>query len=191
LVPQEVVRAVSSHVTYEPANGHLEVLSRDPQGREGLARLFADHLLKSPITGEHIPIKQYDYQSLAGPRFFDITGENVASVKVTELGYSVGNRSLTVKIWANDADDIYKASKALVAPAFDFRQHSLNYARLSIRLKKEGKDRARTIGVVLRDGNRCNIKTKREKDRVLCDRLLSKWGLVKEIGNAAIHALAA
>lgn len=191
LVPQEVVRAVSSHVTYEPANGHLEVLSRDPEGREGLARLFADHLLKSPITGEHIPIKQYDYQSLAGPRFFDITSENVASVKVTELGYSVGNRSLTVKIWANDADDIYKASKALVAPAFDFRQHLLNYARLSIRLKKEGKDRARTIGVVLRDGNRCNIKTKREKDRVLCDRLLSKWGLVKEIGNAAIHALAA
>lgn len=29
LVSQEVIRAVSSHITYEPANGHLEVLSKD------------------------------------------------------------------------------------------------------------------------------------------------------------------
>lgn len=191
LVPQEVVRAVASHITYEPTNGHLEVLSRDPEGREQLARLFADNLLKSPITGEHVPIKQYDYQSLAGPRFFDTTGENVGSVKVTELGYAVGNRSLTVKVWATDPEDIYKASKSLVAPNFDFRQHTLNYARLSIRLKKIGKERARSISVVLRDGNRCNIKTKREKDRALCDRLLAKWGLVKEIGNVPVQALAA
>jgi hypothetical protein len=178
-------------VTYEPANGHLDVLSRDPEGRAQLARLFADNLLKSPITGEHIPIKQYDYQSLAGPRFFDLIGEPLAAVKVTELGYAAGNRALTVKIWSNDPEDIHKASKALVAPTFDFRQHPLNYARLSIRLKKAGKERARSISVVLRDGNRCNIKTKREKDRALCDRLLVKWGLVKEIGNDPVHALAA
>ena len=65
---------------------------------------------------------------------------------------------------------------------------------MSIRLKKVGKDRARTITVILRDENKCNIKTKREKDRVLCDRLLAKWQLVKEIGdvtNDPIYALAA
>lgn len=85
LVPQEVIRAVSSHITYEPANGHLEVLSKDTGGREALARIVADGLLQSPITGEKIPIKQYDYQSLAAPRAFDLTGENVASVKVFYL----------------------------------------------------------------------------------------------------------
>ena len=115
----------------------------------------------------------------------------MASVVVTELGYSVGNRSLVVKIWANDAENIYSASRALVAPTFDFRHHKLNYARLSIRLKKVGKERARTIGVVLRDSNRCNIKTKREKDRALCDRLLVKWGLVKDIGIDPLAAIAA
>jgi len=195
LVPQEVIRAVSSHITYEPANGHLEVLSKDTDGREALARIVADSLLKSPITGDKIPLKQYDYQSLAAPRSFDLTGEDVASVKVIELGYTTANhRSLLLKIWAKDVDDIYTAACALISMSFDFRHHHINYAKLSIRTKKVGKERARTIVVILRDDNKCNIKTKREKDRALCDRLLAKWQLVKEIGDGAeepVDALAA
>jgi hypothetical protein len=186
LVAQEVIRAVSSHVTYEPANGYLEVLSKETDGREMLARIVADCLLKSPFSGEKIPLKQYDYQSLAAPRHFDLSGENVSSVTVVELGYSdAGGRSLVVKVGAKDPDGIHAASKSLVGPSFDFRHHPLNYARLSIRLKKVGKERARTISVILRDDNKCNIKTKREKDRALCDRLLAKWKLIKEVGVAA------
>lgn len=183
LVSQEVIRALSSHITYEPANGHLEVLSKDSAGREALARITADALLQSPITGEKIPIKQYDYQSLAAPRNFDVAGEAVSSVKVTELGYTEVDRTLLVKIWAKDQDDIYTAAKAIIGPTFEFHQHQLTYAKLTIKLKKIGRERARTISIILRDANKCNIKTKREKDRALCDRLLAKWHLVKEIGN--------
>jgi len=186
LVSQEVIRAVSSHITYEPANGHLEVLSKDTDGREALARIMADSLLQSPITGDKIPLKQYDYQSLAAPRNFDLSGEDVASVKVIELGYTVADhRSLLVKIWAKDVDDIHTAARSLLSPSFDFRNHRINYAKLSIRIKKVGKERARTIAVILRDDNKCNIKTKREKDRALCDRLLAKWLLVMEINYVA------
>ena len=186
LVPQEVIRAVSSHITYEPANGHLEVLSKNTDGREALARIVADSLLQSPITGDTIPLKQYDYQSLAAPRSFDLSGEDVASVKVIELGYTAANhRSLLVKIWSRDVDDIYAAARSLLSPSFDFRDHRINYAKLSIRIKKVGRERARTIAVILRDDNKCNIKTKREKDRALCDRLLAKWKLVKEITDVA------
>ena len=194
LVP-EVIRAVSSHIAYEPVNGHLEVLSKDTDGREALARIVADSLLQSPITGDKIPLKQYDYQSLAASRSFDLTGEDVASVKVIELGYTTANhRSLLVKIWAKDVDDIYTAARSLISLSFDFRNHHINYAKLSIRIKKVGKERARTIAVVLRDDNKCNVKTKREKDRALCDRLLSKWQLVKEISDVTeelVHARAA
>jgi len=184
LVSQEVIRAVSSHITYEPANGHLEVLSKDTDGREALARIVADCLLKSPITGTKIPLKQYDYQSLAAPRHFDVSGENVASAKVIELGYTISDhRSLLVKIGARDNDDIYTASRSLISSTFDFRHHHLNHAKISVRTRKVGKERARTIPIVLREDNLCNIKTKREKDRALCDRLLAKWHLVKEIGD--------
>lgn len=184
LFGQEVIRSVSSHVTYEPAHGHLEVLTKDTDGRESLARIVANALLQSPISGEKIPLKQYDYQSLAAPRNFNLAGENVAFVKVVELGYAGSNhRSLVVKIWSTDADDIHAAARALISPTFDFRHHHLNYAKLSIRLKKIANERARTITVILREDNKCNIKTKREKDRALCDRLLAQWHLVKEIGD--------
>ena len=184
LVHQEVIRAITSHITYEPTNGHLEVLSKDTDGREALARIMADSLLHSPITGDKIPLKQYDYQSLAAPRNFDLSGENVASVKVIELGYTQTNhRSLLVRTWPKDVDDIYTAARSLISASFDFRDHRITYAKLSVRIKKVGKERARTIAVILRDDNKCNIKTKREKDRALCDRLLTKWQLVKEISD--------
>lgn len=190
LVSQEVVRAVSTHITYEPSTGFLEVMSKETGGREVLARIVADTLLQSPITGEKIPLKQYDYQRLAAPRYFDLSGENVMSVKVTELGYSVtGQGSLLVKIGSKDPKDIYSAARLLISPTFDFRHHALNYAKLSIRLRKVGKERARNITVILRDDNKCNIKTKREKDRALCDRLLAKWQLVKEINDVITSPL--
>lgn len=188
---QEVTRMEAAHITYEPATGHLEVLSRHDSGRDALARLTADHLLAAPFMGERIPIKQYDYQCLAGPFAFNLLGDpEVASVKVTELGCGADpHRHLRVSLWASDPDDIHTVARRLAGPAFDFRHHLITFVRLSIRLKKTATERARTLSVILRDGNRCNIKTKREKDRVLCDRLLTKWRLVKELGDDVIHPL--
>lgn len=184
LVSAPVIRATSSHITYEPTEGHLEVLSKDTAGRTSLALIAADTLLKSPISGDTIPLKQYDFQSLAAPRHFDLTGEPVQYVKVLELGFSKPEfRSLVVKIGARDAEDIYTAARSLIGPGFDFGRHHLTYALISIRTKKIGRERARTLRVVLRHENKCNVKTKRETDRALCDRLLSKWGLVKELGS--------
>ena len=189
LVPQEVIRAISSHITYEPENGHLEVMSRETDAREGLARLVADELLKHPITGERIPLKVYDYQCLAGSHALDLAGEMIASVKVIELGYNIADhRSMLVKIWPKDADDIYTVALTLIGPTFDFRHHTLNYVRLSLRTMKTPGERARNISIVLREDNKCNVKTKREKDRALCDRLLAKWKLIKEIGETSHEA---
>ena len=43
---------------------------------------------------------------------------------VVELGYAAGNgRSLLVKIWTKDVDDIHAAARSLIGPAFDFRDH--------------------------------------------------------------------
>jgi len=187
LVANEVVRAISSHITYEPDKGYVEVLSKDNQGREALAAIVAETLLASPITGESVPIKQYDYQSLAAPRNFDISNEPVTSVKVLELGYTgpVCGSSIA-KVSIRDPQDIYSAAKSLYNnPTFEFRDYTLNYAKISIKLRKEGRGRARTITIELRGENRCNIKTKREKDRVLCDHLLHKWNLVKEVSKDA------
>lgn len=190
-VTRDVIRADTSFITYEPGNGYLEVLSRHSSGREVLARLVADVLLKSPVTGDKIPLKQYHYQHLAAPQLFDLAGENIASVKVVQLGYEVNHRELMFKIPGNDPESLYAAARSVIHAEFDFRHHTLTYARINVRLKKTASERARSVHIVLRQDHKCNVKTKREKDRALCDRLLVKWGLIKTVGHDALDAIAA
>ena len=183
LLTRDLIRAQPTYITYEPSNGHLEVLSKQTADREALALRVAEDLLQSHFDGARIPLKHYDYQSLAAPRTFDLNGEDdIAWVKVTELGIAdPQHRSMLLKIRAKQDEDIYSAARALIGPTFDFRDHSLTYAKLTIRLKKVGRQRARTITIVLRGDNLSNIKTKQEKDRRLCDRLLVKWHLLHEL----------
>jgi hypothetical protein len=126
-------------------------------------------------------LKHYDYQRLSTPTIFDISEEPIAYTKVIELGYSdLANRTLLIKINYQDIDDIFTASKSLINPVFDFSQYPLNYAKLAVRLKRTDRERGRTISIILRGDNECNIKSKHDRDRALCDRLLHKWRLIKD-----------
>jgi len=184
LIAHDIIRAAATHVTYEPESGHLDVLSKERSEREALAGIVADTLLGAPFDGSKIPLKQYSYQCLAAPFVFDIADEPIHSVKVTELGFegSDGGTSLT-KLRQRDKDSIHAIAKSLYASEFRFTDHHINYAKINIKLKKEGRGRQRTISIILRGDNQCNIKTKREQDRALCDHLLIKWHLVREIGD--------
>lgn len=192
VVSCEHVRAINAHITYEPANGFIEVLQRNPLGRDALARLAADHLLQSPISGERIPLKRYDYQSLAAPRPLDTTGEPVEWVKITML--QTGIRSgLKVTADIKDTQDIYQIARSKTQnPNFDFRHDWLTAAHITIRLRKIGRERARNVLVAFHGPNGCNNKAKREPDRALCDRLLERWGLVQAVNDVSTsHAIAA
>jgi hypothetical protein len=125
---------VSSHITYEPANGHLEVLSKDTDGREALARIVADSLLQSPDHRRQDSAEAVRLPESGRAPQLRSDRRGRGSVKVIELGYTTANhRSLLVKIWAKDVDDIYTAARSLISLSFDFRHHHINYAKLSIR----------------------------------------------------------
>lgn len=185
----QITRAVCAYITYEPSTGKLSVLSKDNKSREGLARIAADSFLESPISGEKIPLKQYEYQFLAEPFLFDIAGENIEWVKVTELSYKESGRTLSYKIGAKCPDDIYESAKQDIAPQFSFANHFLSTVEISVRFRKTASERSRTEKIVLKNESGCNISAKREKDRVVCERLLRKWGIVKEVDDE--HSIAA
>lgn len=180
---EQVTRAASTFVTYEPSTGHIDVYSKDPKGRDLLACSAADCLLESPIDGERIQLKQYSYQFLGSPYNLDIGGEAIEWVKVTRLGYAKGPRVLDYRIGTRNTEDIHKSAAQDIHPQFSFSSHRLTMAYITVRIRKQPGERARTVNIVLRGDNGCNIKTKREKDRILCDRLLYKWGIVREVGN--------
>lgn len=41
--------------------------------------------------------------------------------------------------------------------------------------------RRRTINVTIALPNGCNLKSKTEKERLICNKYLPRWGLVKEV----------
>ena len=185
LVAHDIIRAASTHITYEPETGHLEVLSKERSDRAPMACLVAETLLATPFEGKAVPLKRYDYQSLASPGIFNVADEPVQSVKVTELGFGGTNAGAsTTRITMKDTDSIYTIARELYSERFRFSDHHIDYAKLSIKLKKDGPGRQRTVAIVLRGDNQCTIKSQRDKDRALCDRLLVKWDLVKEVGDA-------
>lgn len=194
-VSRRIIRAETSHITYEPANGNIEVWSTNSINRAFLAQLVmrvlrhSDESVRPDLvadatkdaTTELTPIKYYDYQRLSTPNVFDLSEEPIAHTKVVELGYcDAANRTFLMKINHLDSDDIYTASKSLINPLFDFSRYPLNYAKLAVRVRHAGTTRERTISIILRGDNECNIKSKHEQDRALCDRLLHKWHLIKD-----------
>lgn len=198
LVSRRIMRAEMSHITYEPANGHLEVATQSSVNREYLAHLVlrvllptaeaasthsthSTHSTSEESEGACLALKHYDFQRLSTPTVFDVSEEPIAHMKVIELGYSdFANRTFLIKINYQDSDDIFTASKALISPIFDFSQYPLNYAKLAVRLKRTERERGRVISIILRGDNECTIKSKHDQDRVLCDRLLHKWRLIKD-----------
>ncbi|MBF0214983.1 MAG: hypothetical protein HQM00_15710 [Magnetococcales bacterium] len=56
-------------------------------------------------------------------------------------------------------------------------------ATLSIRLRpaRGSSGRRRTINVTIALPNGCNLKSKTEKERLICNKYLPRWGLVKEV----------
>lgn len=179
---QQIVRAHLAYITYEPNNGHLEVLSKDKEGREALALAFAQNLLQTQFDGQKIPIKQYDYERLAKPYELDVSNEaSVCSAKLVEVTVAGDfRRKLQFKLGYGDTFDIHEAARSMLGSDFRFSDHALHGAKIAVRIKN-GRSRVRTVNIVLSGSNGCNIKSKCETDRALCDRLLYKWKLVKDI----------
>ena len=86
----KIVRPVKEvALTYEPKNGHIEIIAEGTEHRRAIARIFSETLLKSIIEGDKIPLKQYDIQSLLKPRTLSFdSADGIESVKVTMLKIS-------------------------------------------------------------------------------------------------------
>ena len=190
-----LVRALAAYVTYEPESGHLEVLSPTAEHREGIARGVADTLLKCAFDVAPLPLKHFDYQVLAKPLELDLrAAPEVMSAVVSSLGYRSFRRQLNFAIPATEKLSIHAAASQSIQQHFVFAEHSLNAAKIRLRLRPTRDSRARTITIQLADTHRCNTKSMRDADRALCDRLLAQWHLVRMVASndpSAGHAEAA
>jgi hypothetical protein len=175
--------ANSVKITYEPANGVVEIIARDQNFRPEVFKLFARHVLGQVIEPERVPLRNYTIASLVTERHFTILDPEIASVQVTQLRLRVGARgnSLVLKVGDREQRSIYQLAVDLFGDSNPLDQaYQLDQARIVIKFHRQtGQRRAKSIVIVISMPNGCNIKSHSDRDRQMADKYLRLWGLVE------------
>jgi len=183
----KIVRPVKEvALTYEPKNGHIEIIAEGTEHRRAIARIFSETLLKSLIEGDKIPLKQYDIQSLLKPRTLSFDSEDgIESVKVTMLKISPpnSNNNVTLDVATKEERSIYDLSKEYFGDNDPLKSgFRLRQVRISIKFMPDHESRrGKVMHVKIREPNGCDLKSKSQKEKLIGDKYLDQWELVKAI----------
>lgn len=186
-VVSKVVRQVREvALTYQPKTGCIEIVAEGKENRKAVAKIFAQTLLKSPISGENIPLKQYEIQKLLKATILSTDPEDgIEFAKVTLLKVARLNSANSVTLQVSPKEDrtIYEIAEAYFGEHNPLQSgFSLKAARISVRFRPDDQDpRGRMLHVNIRDPNGCDLKEKTQKERVIGDKYLREWGIVKTI----------
>lgn len=173
-------------ITYEPSSGTIEIVGRIKTVREDIAHLFAEKLLGIELSGERLPPRRVDLSPLLDPHEFVVEPQHgITRVKLTMLTVSTLGSTLTQRFEVPFADDesLHKVLDHEYGSANPLRKQLRPWmARIEIQFEPEpGRKRGKKINVVLCLPNKCNLRGKTEKERLLLTRYLKAWGLLRGV----------
>ena len=182
-----IVRPVKEvALTYEPDSGQIEIVVDGADFRRTIPKIFAEILLKTPIGGQKIPLKRYSIQSLLKKRTLSIdSGDGIESVNVTMLKVAPPNsyNTVTLEVAPKEERSIYDISKDYFGDNDPLMSgFKLKQVRISIKFMPDDECRTgKLVHVKIREPNGCDLKSKTQKEKLLGDKYLVKWGLVETI----------
>jgi len=186
LVPKIIRPVIEIAITYEPESGQIEVIAKSKECREEIAKVFSSSLLNTKIGGEKVPLKQYEISKLLKQCDFPTDPEDgIDSVKVAMLKLKPydSNNKVTLEVTAKEDKTIYEKSQEWFNINDPLRHgFQLSQVKLVIHFMPDQDNRRRkTIPINIRWPNGCDIKNKTKKERLIGDKYLKRWGLLKEI----------
>lgn len=173
-------------LTYEPVSGQIEVIAETREIREEAAKAFSGTLLQTEIEGETVPLKQYDISKLLRPFDFPTDPDDgIESVKVTMLKlkpYESSNK-VTLEVAAAETRTIYGVSQDWFNTHDPLRNgFLLAQVKIVIKFMPDAESRrGKVVPVKISWPNGCDLKDKTEKERLIGDKYLKRWGLLKEV----------
>lgn len=183
----KIVRPVKEvALTYEPKNGHIEIVAEGNENRKTIVKIFSETLLQSPIKGDKIPLKQYDIQSLLKPRTLSFDPvDAIESVKVTMLKISPpnSNNNVILDVTTKEERSIYDVSTEYFGDNDPLKSgFRLKQVRISIKFMPDDQSRrGKILHVKIREPHGCDLKSKSQKEILIGDKYLKRWELVKTI----------
>lgn len=174
-------------MTYEPATGVIEVVSKDRESREEMARFMARDLLGTEFQSEKVPLRTYDLAMLLQQFPFPTDAEDgVESVEVKQLRLMpLGNPGERVTL-----ECLRKADRTIWnMTAEHFGSHDplsggwvVTQARLTIKFQPKGDARrGRTLPLTITMPHGCNLKEQTEAEQLIGEKYLRRWGILRDI----------
>lgn len=174
-------------MTYEPATGVIEVVSKDRESREEMARFMARDLLGTEFQSEKVPLRTYDLGMLLQPFSFPTDAEDgVDSVEVKQLRLMpLGSPGERVTL-----ECLRKADRTIWnMTAEHFGSHDplsggwvVTQARLTIKFHPKGDARrGRTLPLTITMPHGCNLKEQTEAEQLVGEKYLRRWGILRDI----------
>ena len=177
---------IEASLTYEPTSGSIEVVAGDRCGREDFARLFSETLLASAI-GERLPLRYYDLGRLRRPfDFLTDPEDGVAKVRVTALRLKpldTESQRVVLECMQGETGTIWEMSQAR------FGSHDpltsgwrVTQAKFTIEFRPGGAgSRGKKLPVTVTMPHSCDLKDRTERERLIGEKYLSRWGLLREL----------
>ncbi|MBF0160506.1 MAG: hypothetical protein HQL58_13400 [Magnetococcales bacterium] len=171
-------------LTYDPASGGIEVVAQDQNSREEMARAFSEILLQRPVNTPRVPLRQYDLSSLMRPRPFPTeTVDGIASVEITMLTFRPNDSPDSLSFRKGGHKNIHEHLVELFQDRSPLRDgFRIQQARLTVHFHTdESRRRRKVIHLTITLPNVCSLKGKTKYERLVCDKYLPLWGLIREV----------
>ena len=174
-------------LTYEADSGVIEVVAQGRECRADLARMFSETLLRREIEAEHVPLRRFDLSRLLRPHDFPTEPEDaIETVDLVLLRlqpYDGEGERYTIEVNRKTNATIHEVARRRFGDTDPLAgSNRVTRAKLSIRFFPDADSRrGKVLPVTITMPNGCDLKGKTEKERLIGEKYLARWGLVEEI----------
>ena len=173
-------------VTYEPESGVIEVVANDRTSRENLVRLFTRNLLGCDTEQNRLPFRQFDLDILLQPFDFPTdVQDGIESVRVTELRlmpFDTAGERVTLVCARQSPHTIWEMAERHFADRNPLIEGWLaTQAKLSIAFHPREGGRRRVLPLTVTMPHGCDLKDRTEEERIIGEKYLRRWQLVKDV----------
>ncbi|TNF18412.1 MAG: hypothetical protein EP325_04785 [Vibrionaceae bacterium] len=189
-IVSRIRRPVSEHaITYSPDTGTVEIVAAKRERREVIAKAFTEDLLKQTVEADKVPLRQFCLDPLLNGQALDWdTDDRIDSVQLVmmKLKDLAGDGRIQIEVPAKNETNFHDYCREhfsdfnpLISNAFVPIQ-----ATISIRFQpEEGSNRKKVLPVKISLPNGCDLRSRTERERLIGEKYLKRWGLVREINS--------
>ena len=187
MVRRKVRPAIEVALVYAPDSGAIDVVADGgAKPREAVVKAFAEELLPPGDRLQSVKLRQLDLSGLAVPQEFPVDpADGIEAVRLTTLRVAPNGPDghITLVVNAKGRQTLHEIAKSWFGAGDPLAQGpSILRARLSIRFSPgPGKSRGRTLNVDLAAPCGCTLRDHSDLERLIGEKYLRRWGLVREV----------